>query len=181
MKDIKGTQTEKNLQEAFAGESMACAKYRFYASKARKMGFEQIAGFFEETADNELEHAEIWFKGLHGGSISTDTVTNLTDAAEGENQEWTDMYKRMAEEAKAEGFDELADKFEKVGAIEKAHEERYRKLVANIEADKVFKKDGDTMWKCRQCGNLHFGTEAPEVCPVCGHPQSYQEVRAENY
>ncbi|MCL1929826.1 rubrerythrin family protein [Candidatus Saccharibacteria bacterium] len=180
MKNLKGTKTEKNLMEAFAGESQARNKYTFYAAKARKMGFEQIANFFEETAVNEQEHAELWFKALHDGEVP-EVKAGLADAAAGENHEWTDMYARMAKEAKEEGFDELAFKFEKVGEIEKSHEERYLKLLENIEKDRVFEKDGDVMWKCGKCGHLHFGTTAPGVCPVCGHTQSFFEVRAENY
>jgi rubrerythrin len=180
MVDLKGTKTEKNLQEAFAGESQARNKYTFYASKARKMGFEQIANFFIETAENEKEHAEIWFKALHGGEVP-EIEADLKDAAAGENYEWSDMYARMAAEAKEEGFDELAFKFEKVAEIEKSHEERYLKLLQNIETGKVFAKDGDVMWKCEKCGHLHFGKTAPKVCPVCGHEQSFFEVRAENY
>jgi rubrerythrin len=180
MKDIKGTKTEKNLMEAFAGESQARNKYTFYAAKARKMGFEQIANFFEETASNEQEHAELWFKALHGGEIP-EIKADLDDAAAGENYEWTDMYARMAKDAKEEGFTELAFKFEKVAAIEKVHEERYRKLLDNIEKGKVFEKDDEVMWKCAKCGHLHFGKSAPKICPVCNHEQSFFEVRAENY
>lgn len=180
MKDLKGTKTEKNLMEAFAGESQARNKYTIYASKARKMGFEQIANFFEETAANELEHAEIWFKALHSGAVP-ETKENLAAAADGENQEWTDMYARMSREAKEEGFDELAVKFEQIGEIEKAHEERYRKLLDNIEQGKVFEKDDEVMWQCEKCGHPHFGKVAPEVCPVCGHAQGFFEIRAGNY
>ena len=175
MKDLKGTRTEANLMAAFAGESQARNKYTYYASKAKKDGFEQIAALFTETANNEKEHAKIWFKLLHGGSVA-DTMTNLKDAAEGENYEWTDMYKTFAEEAKAEGF-----LFEEVAKIEKEHEERYRKLLANIEEGVVFSKDGDMAWICRNCGHIHVGQKAPEVCPVCAHPKAYFEVRAENY
>ena len=173
-----GTKTEKNLQEAFAGESMARNKYTYFASAAKKAGYEQIAALFLKTADNEKEHAKLWFKAL--GGIGT-TPENLLAAAEGENDEWTDMYERMAREADEEGFHELAEQFRGVGAIEKEHEERYRKLLANIDAEEVFKKAGVTIWECRNCGHIVVGTEAPEVCPVCNHPQSYFEVRAENY
>ncbi|MCI5980370.1 rubrerythrin [Sodaliphilus pleomorphus] len=180
MKDLKGTKTEKNLQEAFAGESMARNKYTYYASKARKDGYEQIAALFEETANNEKEHAKLWFKYLQGGAIK-DTVSNLKDAAAGENYEWTDMYDRMAKEAHEEGFEELAKLFEGVGAIEKHHEERYRKLVGNIEQGVVFSREGDRIWVCRNCGHISIGPNAPKVCPVCKHPQSYMELKAENY
>lgn len=173
-----GTKTEKNLQEAFAGESMARNKYTYFASVAKKAGYEQIASLFLKTADNEKEHAKLWFKEL--GELG-DTPTNLLHAAEGENAEWTDMYERMAKEAEEEGFSDLAEKFRGVAAIEKEHEERYRKLLANIEAMEVFKKAGVMVWECRNCGHIVVGTEAPEVCPVCNHPQSFFEVRAENY
>ena len=175
-----GTQTEKNLQTAFAGESQARNKYTYYASKAKKDGYEQIAELFTETANNEKEHAKIWFKLLHDGNVP-DTVANLKDAAEGENYEWTDMYKSFAEDAKAEGFDHIAYLFEQVAAIEKEHEERYRKLLANIEEGIVFSRDGDMVWICRNCGHIHVGKTAPEVCPVCAHPKAYFELRAENY
>ena len=178
--ELKGSKTEKNLMEAFAGESQARNKYSYFASKAKKDGYEQIAAIFEETAGNEKEHAKMWFKYLEGGTIK-DTVSNLKAAAEGENFEWTDMYARMAKEAKEEGFDEIAAKFEMVGAIEKRHEERYKKLLENIEGGLVFSKDGDKMWICRNCGHVHIGKNAPEVCPVCSHPQSYFEVLAQNY
>ena len=180
MKDLKGTKTEKNLQEAFAGESQARNKYTYYASKARKDGYEQIAALFEETAQNEKEHAKLWFKYLQGGDIK-DTVSNLKDAAAGENYEWTDMYDRMAKEADEEGFKEIAAKMRMVGAIEKHHEERYRKLVGNIEDGVVFSRDGDRIWKCRNCGHIVIGPKAPKVCPVCAHPQSFFEINAENY
>ena len=180
MTDLKGTKTEKNLMEAFAGESMARNKYTYFASKARKDGYEQIADLFEATATNEKEHAKMWFKLLEGGSIQ-DTATNLRHAAEGENAEWTDMYVRMAEEADAEGFHDIARKFRMVGAIEKAHEERYRRLLSNVEGDLVFSKDGDVIWECANCGHIVVGKKAPAVCPVCNHPQSYFMVRAENY
>lgn len=180
MKDLKGTKTEANLQEAFAGESQARNKYTYYASKAKKDGYEQIAALFLETADNEKEHAKMWFKYLHGGAVP-DTVDNLKDAASGENFEWTDMYARMAREAREEGFDEIAAKFELVGAIEKHHEERYLKLLKNIEDGIVFSRDGDRIWKCRNCGHIVVGPKAPAVCPTCNHPQSYFEIDAENY
>ena len=180
MKDLKGTKTEANLMAAFAGESQARNKYTYYASKAKKDGYEQIAELFTETANNEKEHAKIWFKLLHDGNVP-DTVANLKDAAEGENYEWTDMYKSFAEDAKAEGFDHIAYLFEQVAAIEKEHEERYRKLLANIEEGIVFSRDGDIVWICRNCGHVHVGKEAPEVCPVCAHPKAYFELRAENY
>ncbi len=180
MKELKGTKTEQNLKEAFAGESMARNKYTYFASKAKKDGYVQIAAIFEETAANEKEHAKMWYKYLNGGGIS-DTMTNLADAAAGENFEWTDMYDRMAREAREEGFDEIADKFEMVGAIEKHHEERYRKLLKNIEDKRVFSKDGDVIWQCANCGHIVIGKDAPEVCPVCAHPQSYFQVLAENY
>ena len=180
MKELKGTKTEKNLQEAFAGESMARNKYTYFASKAKKDGYVQIAAIFEETAANETEHAKMWYKLLNGGKVS-DTVKNLEDAASGENFEWTDMYARMAQEAREEGFDEIAEKFEGVAAIEKEHEERYRKLLKNINDKKVFSKDGDVIWQCANCGHIVIGKQAPEVCPVCDHPQSYFQVKAENY
>lgn len=177
--DLKGTRTEANLMSAFAGESMATNKYTYFASKARKDGYEQIAAIFEETAGNEREHAKIWYKILHGGI--GDTLENLGHAAEGENYEWTDMYDRFAREAKEEGFDAIAGLFEKVAAIEKQHEERYRKLIQNIEQGIVFSRDGDTIWICRNCGHVVIGKQAPQVCPVCGHPQSFFEIKADNY
>ena len=180
MKELKGTRTEANLKEAFAGESMARNKYTYFASKARKDGYVQIAAIFEETAANEKEHAKIWFKYLEGGAVK-DTAENLLAAAEGENFEWTDMYARMAEEADAEGFPEIAEKFRLVGAIEKTHEERYRKLLANVQGGLVFSKDQDMIWECSNCGHIVVGKQAPDVCPVCNHPQSYFMVRAENY
>lgn len=180
MKELKGTKTEKNLMDAFAGESQARNKYTYYASKARKDGYEQIAALFEETAGNEKEHAKLWFKYLNGGEVPS-TVENLKDAAAGENYEWTDMYDRMAKEADEEGFTEIAAKFRMVGVIERHHEERYRKLLQNIEEGIVFSRDGDRIWKCRNCGHIVVGKKAPEVCPVCDHPQSYFEVRAENW
>lgn len=180
MKDLKGTKTERNLQEAFAGESMARNKYSYFASKARKDGYEQIAAIFEETANNEKEHAKLWFKLLNGGEMSG-TMDNLRAAAEGENFEWTDMYARMAEEAEAEGFPEIAFRFRAVAAIEKHHEERYRRLLQNIEEGIVFSREGDTVWICRNCGHIHIGKKAPEVCPVCRHKQSFFEIEAKNY
>ena len=180
MKDLKGTKTEQNLKEAFAGESMARNKYTYFASKAKKDGYVQIAAIFEETAANEKEHAKMWYKYLNGGSVS-DTRTNLADAASGENFEWTDMYARMAKEAREEGFEEIAAKFETVGAIEKHHEERYRKLLKNIEDEIVFSREGDVIWQCSNCGHIVIGKKAPEVCPVCDHPQSYFQIKAENY
>ena len=180
MPDLKGTKTEKNLMDAFTGESMARNKYTYYASKAKKEGYEQIAAIFQETADNEKEHAKIWFKLLHDGDVPT-TTQNLSDAAAGENYEWTDMYDRMAKEAREEGFDRIAYLFEAVGQIEKEHEERYKKLLENMEGGLVFSKDGDAIWKCRNCGHIVIGKQPPEVCPVCNHPRAYFEVKAENY
>ena len=178
--ELKGSKTEQNLMTAFAGESQARNKYSYYASKAKKDGYEQLAAIFEETANNEKEHAKLWFKWLHDGAVP-DTKTNLQDAANGENYEWTEMYKEFAETAKEEGFDELARLFEMVAEIEKHHEERYLKLLQNIEDDRVFKKDGDKIWVCRNCGYVYTGKEALEVCPVCAHPQSFMEVKADNY
>ena len=174
----EGTKTEKNLMEAFAGESMARNKYTYFASVAKKAGYEQIAAIFLQTAENEKEHAKLWFKAL--GGLGT-CEENLLNAAEGENFEWTDMYYRMAIEADEEGFTELAERFRKVAAIEKSHEDRYRKLLNNIETKTVFEKSGVTMWECRNCGHIVIGTSAPEICPVCNHPQSFFEVRKENY
>ena len=176
--ELKGSRTEANLQSAFAGESMARNKYTYFASKAKKDGYEQIAALFEETANNEKEHAKIWFK-LLGGIKDTDA--NLLAAAEGENYEWTDMYATFAKEAREEGFTKIADLFEGVAAIEKEHEERYRTLLKNIGEDVVFSRDGDTIWKCRNCGHIVVGKKAPDVCPVCAHPKSYFEIKAENY
>ncbi len=176
--DLKGTKTEQNLLEAFAGESQARNKYTYFASKAKKEGYQQIAAIFEQTANNEKEHAKIWFKLLGGLG---DTAENLADAAAGENYEWTDMYDRMAQEADEEGFTEIAEKFRMVAAIERSHEERYRALLNNVEMQAVFEKSEETMWECRNCGHLVMGKKAPEVCPVCAHPQSYFEVRKENY
>lgn len=179
MTNLKGTKTEANLMTAFAGESQARNKYTYYASKAKKDGYVQIAALFEETANNEKEHAKIWFKLLHDGMPST--VENLKDAAEGENYEWTDMYAGFAKTAREEGFEDIAKLFEGVAAIEKEHEERYRKLLKNIEGDLVFSKDGDVIWECRNCGHIVIGKKAPDICPVCAHPQSYFQVKAENY
>ena len=180
MKDLKGTKTEANLMEAFAGESMARGKYTYYASKAKKEGYVQIANFFEETAKNEQEHAKLWFKALHDGEIK-DTMTNLADAAAGENYEWTDMYDRMAKEAREEGFDHIAFLFEGVARVEKEHEERYLKLLENVKEGKVFKAEEAVKWHCGNCGHVYEGEEAPQVCPVCAHPQSYFRIKAENY
>lgn len=176
----KGTKTEENLKKAFAGESEARNKYDFFASKAKKDGFEQIAAIFAETALNEKEHAKMWYKELHGGAVEP-TDVNLEAAAAGENYEWTDMYAGFAKTAREEGFEELAVKFEEVAAIEKTHEERYRKLLANVKDKKVFSKDGDVIWVCRNCGHIVIGKDAPEVCPVCNHPQAYFEIKPENY
>ncbi len=178
--ELKGSKTEQNLMTAFAGESQARNKYGFYASKARKDGYEQIAAIFEETANNEREHAKMWFKELHGGEMP-DTMANLADAADGENYEWTDMYAGFAKTAREEGFEMLATKFEMVAAIEKMHEERYRKLLKNIEDAMVFSKDGDVIWVCRNCGHVAVGRQAPRVCLVCAHPQSFFEIKAKNY
>ena len=180
MKDLKGTKTEQNLMTAFAGESQARNKYTYFASKAKKDGYIQIAKIFEETADNEKEHAKMWFKLLEGGSVK-DTASNLKAAAMGENYEWTDMYAGFAKEAKEEGFDEIAALFEGVAAIEKEHEERYRKLLEKVEGGMVFSRDGDVIWQCSNCGHICVGKKAPKVCPVCAHPQDYFQVKAENY
>ena len=176
---LKGTKTYANLEVAFAGESMARNKYTYFASKAKKDGYEQIAAIFTETAENEKEHAKIWFKLLNGGI--SDTEENLAAAAEGENYEWTDMYATFAKEAKEEGFDHIADLFEMVGAIEKEHEERYRRLLRNVEDNLVFSRDGDCVWQCSNCGHIVVGRQAPEVCPVCAHPKAYFELKANNY
>jgi rubrerythrin len=176
--ELKGSKTEANLWKAFAGESMARNKYTYYASAAKKEGYEQIAAIFEETAGNEKEHAKLWFKEL--GGISK-TAENLIAAAEGEHEEWTDMYKTMAEEARAEGFIRIADMFDAVAKVEKSHEERYIKLAENVQNGEVFKRDGIKVWYCRNCGHLEYGLEAPEVCPICSHPQAYFEIRSENY
>ena len=178
--ELKGSKTEQNLMTAFAGESQARNKYTYYASKAKKEGYEQIAAIFEETANNEKEHAKMWFKELHDGKIPS-TLENLEDAANGENYEWTDMYQEFAKTAHEEGFEELAKKFEAVAEIERHHEERYRKLIANIEGGVVFSKDDDRIWQCRNCGHIVIGKYAPEVCPVCNHPQSFFEIKKENY
>ena len=175
-----GTKTYENLKKAFAGESEARNKYDFFASKAKKDGYEQIAAIFAETALNEKEHAKLWYKELHGGAVE-DTDINLEAAADGENYEWTDMYAEFARVAREEGFDELADKFEGVAAIEKTHEERYPKLLSNVREKKVFSRDGDAIWVCRNCGHVVIGKEAPEVCPVCAHPRAYFEIKPENY
>ena len=180
MKELKGTQTEKNLQAAFAGESQAHTKYLYFASKAKKDGYQQIGAFFEETARQEKEHAKLWFKLLEGGGIK-DTVANLKAAAEGENYEWTDMYVEMARVAREEGFYEIAETMDGVAAIEKLHEERYRKLLKNIEDKIVFSRDEECIWQCRNCGHIVVGKQAPEMCPVCAHPQAYFELRVENY
>ena len=178
--ELKGSKTEANLQAAFAGESQARNKYTYYASKAKKDGYVQIANIFEETAANEKEHAKMWFKLLHGGAVPS-TVENLKDAADGENYEWTDMYAEFARTAREEGFDDIALLFEEVGKIEKEHEERYRKLLANIEGGLVFSREGDCIWQCSNCGHIAVGRQAPEVCPVCAHPQAYFQIKAENY
>ncbi len=178
--ELKGSQTEKNLMTAFAGESQARNKYSYYASKAKKDGYEQIAAIFEETANNEKEHAKMWFKLLHEGSVPY-TMTNLKDAANGENYEWTEMYDEFAKVAKEEGFDAIARKFELVAAVEKNHEERYLKLLSNIESGEVFKREESMVWVCRNCGHVYVGEKAPVVCPVCAHPQSFMELKAENY
>ena len=178
--ELKGSQTEKNLMKAFSGESEARNKYTYFASKAKKEGYEQIAAIFEETASNEKEHAKIWFKLLNGGDIPS-TLENLNTAAAGENYEWTDMYDGFAKTAREEGFEKIAYLFEEVGKIEKEHEERYRKLIENLDEGLVFSRDGDRIWKCRNCGHIVIGKSAPAVCPVCNHPQSYFEIKAENY
>jgi rubrerythrin len=180
MSELKGTKTEANLQAAFAGESQARNKYTYYAGKAKKDGYEQIAELFLESAENEKEHAKIWFKLLHDDNLP-DTAHNLKDAATGEHEEWTDMYPKFAKEAREEGFTRIAYLFEQVALIEKEHEARYLKLLSNLENGAVFSKDGDAIWKCRNCGHLVIGPKAPEVCPVCAHPKAYFEVKAENY
>lgn len=177
---LQGTKTEQNLRAAFSGESEARNKYTYYASAAKKEGYEQIAAIFEETALNEKEHAKMWFKYLKGGTIPS-TLDNLNDAASGENYEWTDMYAQFAKEAREEGFEELAQKFEGVAKVEKEHEERYRKLIANIEGGLVFSSNGDAIWQCRNCGHICIGKAAPEKCPVCDHPQSYFQLKPSNY
>ena len=178
--ELKGSKTEANLMAAFAGESQARNKYTYYASKAKKEGFEQIAAIFEETANNEKEHAKLWFKALHGGEVPS-TLENLKDAAAGENYEWTDMYREFAETAKEEGFNDIAALFKMVGDIEKHHEERYMTLVANVENDLVFQKGEEKVWICRNCGHVYKGERALKLCPVCKHPEAYMEVKAENY
>lgn len=178
--DLKGSKTEANLLAAFAGESQARNKYTYFASKAKKEGYEQIAEIFLETAENEKEHAKMWFKLLNGGEIKS-TYENLQSAAQGENYEWTDMYEKFAKNAKEEGFEHIAYLFEEVAKIEKEHEQRYNKLLNNIDTDEVFKKTGVRIWKCRNCGHIHVDTQAPKVCPVCAHPQSYFEIKSENY
>ena len=178
--ELKGSKTEANLMAAFAGESQARNKYTYYASKAKKEGYEQIAAIFEETANNEKEHAKLWFKALHGGEVPS-TLENLKDAAAGENYEWTDMYREFAETAKEEGFNDIAALFKMVGDIEKHHEERYMTLVANVENELVFQKGEEKVWICRYCGHIYRGEKALELCPVCKHPKAYMEVRAENY
>lgn len=178
MSKLKGTKTEANLWAAFAGESQARNKYTYYASKAKKEGYEQIAALFLETAEQEKEHAKLWFKMVHGIG---DTAENLKDAAAGENDEWTDMYPRMAAEAREEGFEAIAKLFDGVAAIEKVHMEKYEKLLANVEGKLVFSREGDAIWQCRNCGHIHVGKEAPELCPVCAHPQAYFELQKTNY
>ena len=180
MKELKGTKTEANLMAAFAGESQATNKYTYYASKAKKEGYVQIAKIFEETAGNEREHAKLWFKLLHGNEVP-DTMANLADAAAGENYEWTDMYAQFAKEAREEGFERIANLFDGVAAIEKEHEERYRKLLKNIDDKVVFSRDGDCIWQCSNCGHIVVGRQAPDICPVCAHPQAYFQIKAENY
>ena len=180
MSNLKGTKTEANLMHAFAGESMARNKYTYYAAKAKEEGYEQISNIFLETARNEMEHAKLWFKLLHEGEIA-DTMTNLKDAAAGENDEWTDMYARFAEQAREEGFNRVAALFEMVGKIEKHHEERYLQLLQNIEEDHVFERQGEESWICLNCGHIHHGPKAPESCPVCAHPQAYFEIEVQNY
>ena len=180
MKELKGSKTEENLRIAYAGESQAAVKYGFYAKKAKKDGYQQIGDIFDETAKNERTHAKIWFKLLHDGDVPTTTV-NLEDAAGGEHFEWTDMYADFAKVAREEGFNDIARLFELVGDIEKTHEERYRRLLANIEEGIVFSRDGDRMWQCLECGHIHIGKSAPVVCPVCSHPQAYFEIEAHNY
>lgn len=178
--EFKGSKTEANLAAAFAGESQARNKYTYYASKAKKDGYEQIAALFEETANNEREHAKLWFKLLHDGTVP-DTAANLADAADGEHYEWTEMYKEFADTAEAEGFPQIADTMRRIASVEKSHEERYRKLLDNLKEDVVFKCDEETVWVCRNCGYIYIGKEAPKVCPACKHPQAYFERRAENY
>jgi rubrerythrin len=180
MKELKGSKTAENLMTAFSGESQARNKYTYYASKARKDGYEQIAAIFEETANNEKEHAKLWFKLLHGGDVP-DTLTNLDDAAAGEHYEWTDMYAGFAKTAREEGFFEIASQFEGVALVEKAHEARYAKLIDNVMGGLVFSKDNDVIWQCSNCGHIEIGKKAPASCPVCAHPQAYFQIKAENY
>lgn len=180
MKDLKGSKTEECLKRALAGESQACVKYSFYAKKAKKDGYEQIGAIFDETSKNEHTHAKIWFKLLHGGDVPS-TTENLVDAAAGEEYEYEDMYKDFAATAREEGFDDIARLFERVGEIERTHMERYRKLLSNIEEGIVFSRDGDRLWMCRECGHIHVGKNAPEVCPVCKHPQAFFELHPDNY
>lgn len=180
MKELKGTKTEANLKVAFAGEAQAATKYAYYASKAKKEGYVQIANIFEETSGNEKEHAKLWFKLLHDGEVPG-TPANLADAADGENYEWTDMYATFAKEAREEGFDKIAFLFDGVAKVEKEHEERYRKLFKNIEEKIVFSRDGDCIWQCLNCGHIHIGKEAPKLCPVCAHPQAYFQIAERNY
>lgn len=180
MSELKGSKTEANLMAAFAGESQARNKYTYYASKARQEGYHQIAAIFEETAGNEKEHAKMWFKLLHGGEVP-DTIANLTDAADGENYEWTDMYETFAKEAKDEGFTKIAALFQLVARIEHEHEDRYRKLLSNVKDGLVFSRDGDMIWQCINCGHIVIGKKAPQVCPTCAHPQAYFQIKAENY
>lgn len=180
MNNLEGTRTHANLMAAYSGESQATNKYQYYASKAKKDGFNQIADFFDETSHNEREHAKIWFKLLHGGDVP-DTSANLADAAAGENYEWTEMYPKFAQEAKEEGFDKIAYLFEAVAQIEKGHEQRYRKLLDNIKQGMVFHRNEKQVWQCANCGHIHEGTSAPEMCPVCSHPKAYFEIHADNY
>ena len=180
MADLKGSKTEENLRAALAGESQARVKYEYYASQAKKDGYVQIKNIFQESSDNEKEHAKVWFKLLHGGKVP-DTETNLADAVAGEHYEWTEMYSEFAETAREEGFDEIADLFERTATIEKVHEERYATLLENIKADKVFKKDEEIAWKCENCGYIHYGSDAPEVCPMCSHPRSYFRKQDKSY
>lgn len=180
MKELKGSKTYDNLNTAFAGESMAWTKYAFFASQAKKDGYEQIAAIFSETAENEKAHAKLWYKYMNGGSVG-DTMTNLLIAAQNEHEEWSEMYRRFAQTAHGEGYNELAERFELIGAIEKTHEERYLTLLANVTGGKVFRRDASNVWVCRNCGHIHVGSEAPELCPACQHPRAFFQLRAENY